>query len=63
MAWIKAKRGLRIEIHAGATCRLACCDCGLVHDFIVEQRAGKLTIAFSRNKKATQQRRKAKKEK
>lgn len=60
MAWIDAKDD-PIEIPLGEVCRLACCDCGLVHDFTVERKAGGLfTIQFSRNQEATKRRRKPK---
>ena len=59
MAWIEAKPGQPIEIPIGEKVRLACCDCGLVHDFMIERRGLNLTIAFTRNRKSTNRRRKS----
>ena len=43
--------------------RIACCDCGLVHDIIVvEEEDGKLTMAARRNNRATGQRRRRRNE-
>lgn len=42
--------------------RLACCDCGLVHDFVIAVPRRKAPVGFAvrRNKRATAQRRKVK---
>lgn len=37
--------------------RIACCDCGLVHDIIVVEEDGELTMAARKNNRATGQRR------
>jgi len=37
--------------------RLACCDCGLVHDFMVTRRGTAFTFTATRNKRCTGQRR------
>jgi len=38
--------------------RIACCDCGLVHDFVfVAGNVKKINVATERNKRATAQRR------
>lgn len=37
--------------------RVACCDCNLVHDFVVVYDRGTLAIAAKRNNRATAQRR------
>jgi hypothetical protein len=42
--------------------RIACCDCGLVHDFVFASEDGKpIGIAARRNNRATAQRRRTKK--
>jgi hypothetical protein len=38
--------------------RIACCDCGLVHDFVFVAGRGVVGIAAKRNSRATAQRRK-----
>ena len=42
--------------------RIACCDCGLVHDIIVVEEHGKLTMAARKNNRATGQRRRRRNE-
>ncbi len=43
---------------SGKPFRLACCDCGLVHDVVIVRGRGKeLGIAARRNNRATAQRR------
>jgi len=44
----------REQIH-----RIACCDCGLVHDFEFEVKGKYVVIRATRNNKATAQRRRA----
>lgn len=46
------------EVRSGEIIRIACCDCGLVHDMVfVHERKGVIGIAARRNKRATGQRR------
>lgn len=40
--------------------RIACCDCGLVHDVEFAVTAGKVEMRFTRNNRATAARRRAK---
>lgn len=51
------KDGEGFEIPIGAVYRLACCDCGLVHDVIFAYEDGKLAMAAKRNNRATGQKR------
>ena len=45
-----------IIFERGRILRLACCDCGLVHDMVVKDEKGrKHGVAFRRNKRATAQ--------
>ena len=37
--------------------QLACCDCGLVHDILIEVNAQGMTMEISRNNRSTGQRR------
>ena len=52
--------GVGLEIPNGARFRLACCDCGLVHDVVVVTEAGteELGLAMRLNKRSTTMRRK-----
>lgn len=45
--------------------RLACCDCGLVHDIVLsyDEQTGELGMATRRNNRATSQRRRSIKDK
>ena len=45
--------------------RLACCDCGLVHDIVLsyDEQTGELGMAARRNNRATAQRRRSIKDK
>jgi len=46
------------EVPSGMIYRIACCDCGLVHDFVFVSQDGKpIGIAAKRNNLATAQRR------
>jgi len=46
------------EVPSGTIYRIACCDCGLVHDFVFISEDGKpIGIAAKRNNRATAQRR------
>lgn len=47
------------EVPVGEVYRMACCDCGLVHDFVFVSADGKpIGVAARRNNRATAQRRK-----
>lgn len=47
------------EVPSSQIYRIACCDCGLVHDFVfVSQDGNPIGIAAKRNNRATAQRRK-----
>lgn len=50
--------GEGFEVESGEIMRLACCDCGLIHDigFAIEEN-GKIGVALKRNNRATAQRR------
>lgn len=55
------KDGEGFEVPSGEIYRIACCDCGLVHDFVFVSEDGKpIGIAARRNNRATAQRRKSK---
>ena len=56
MRYIKRDDCEGIEILPGTLLRLACCDCGLVHDmaWVIEDN-GNLGVAFKRHKRATAQ--------
>lgn len=55
--YINRKDGEGFEIPLGEVYRLACCDCGLVHDVAFAYEDGKLGMAARRNNRATAQRR------
>ncbi len=45
-------------VKSGKVHRMACCDCGLVHDVVmVHENGGDIGIAVKRNNRATAQRR------
>ena len=49
------------SVRAKEIVRLACCDCGLVHDFVfVADRKGNIGIAARRNNRATAAKRRSK---
>lgn len=49
------------EVPSGELHRIACCDCGLVHDFVFISEDGKpIGIAARRNNRSTSQRRRKK---
>jgi hypothetical protein len=49
------------EVPSGKIYRIACCDCGLVHDFVFISEDGKnIGVAAKRNNRATAQRRRNK---
>jgi hypothetical protein len=46
------------EVTSGVIYKIACCDCGLVHDFVFVSEDGKpIGIAVRQNNRATAQRR------
>jgi glyoxylate carboligase len=52
----KFNDGEGIEVEPGQLLRLACCDCGLVHDIgIALEDTGNFGLAFKRNSRATGQ--------
>lgn len=59
MKYIERKSGETFKVPAGQWHRIACCDCGLIHDFVYmaskDRRAIYITVA--RNNRATAQRR------
>jgi hypothetical protein len=61
MRRVDAKDGIPLRFELGIKNRLMCCDCSLVHDFIVKsQPGGTYTITFFRNQRLTRKRRKEK---
>lgn len=53
------KDGEGFAVPSGEIYRIACCDCGLVHDFVFVSEDGKpIGVAARRNARATAQRRK-----
>jgi len=61
--YIKREDGEGFEIPLGEIYKLACCDCGLVHDVIFVYKDGKLAMAAKRNNRATGQKRRRKRKK
>lgn len=57
MKYIKRKDGEGFEVPLGKRYRLACCDCGLVHDVVWVYEKGRLGMAATRNNRATAARR------
>lgn len=51
------KDGEGFEMPTKQVVRMACCDCGLVHDFVFVNGRGVVGIAAKRNNRATAQRR------
>ena len=49
--------GEGFEVPLGEVYKIACCDCGLVHDVVWVYEDGKLAMATRRNNRATGQRR------
>jgi hypothetical protein len=49
--------GEGFSVPSGKLYRIACCDCGLVHDFVFIAGKGVVGIAAKRNKRATAARR------
>lgn len=54
------KDGEGFEVPLNEIYRVACCDCGLVHDIVWVYEDGKLGMAAKRNNRATAQRRRNK---
>jgi hypothetical protein len=59
VAYTQRKDGEGWEEESGKVFRLACCDCGLVHDVVIVtgEEGQKVGIAAKRNKQETEQRR------
>lgn len=55
--YIKREDGEGFEVPIGKVYKLACCDCGLVHDIAFAYEDGKLAMAAKRNNRSTGQRR------
>lgn len=54
------KDGEGFIVPSGEIYRIACCDCGLVHDFVFVSEDGQpIGVAAQRNSRATAQRRRA----
>lgn len=53
--------GIGVSVRSNRRFRLACCDCGLVHEVVIAgpNKGGWLGLAMRRSKKATRQYRKA----
>jgi uncharacterized Zn finger protein len=49
--------GVPFEMPKGAIYRIACCDCGLVHDVIVRNKRDTVRVTAWRNNRSTGQRR------
>lgn len=62
MKYVQRKDGEGFEVPSGEVYRLACCDCGLVHDIVLVSEDGKsIGFAARRNNRATAQRRRRRK--
>ena len=57
MKYKQRQDGEGFEVPLGEVYRIACCDCGLVHDFVFIVEDGKLGVAAKRNNRATAARR------
>lgn len=55
--FIQREDGEGFEIPNGEIFKLACCDCGLVHNVVVAIDGDKLGLAAERNNRSTGQRR------
>lgn len=61
MKYKQRKDGEGFSVPSGEIYHIACCDCGLVHDFVFISEDGKpIGIAARRNKKETKKRRRMK---
>lgn len=57
MKYTQRKDGEGWEVNPGEVFKLACCDCGLVHQVVIVVEEGKIGIAAKRDNRATGQRR------
>ena len=58
MRYTQRRDGEGFEVPSGEVYRIACCDCGLVHDFVfVSQDGMPIGVAARRNARATAARR------
>lgn len=56
--YVQRKDGEGFEVPSGEVYLLACCDCGLVHDFVFVSEDGKpIGVAARRNVRETRKRR------
>ncbi len=55
--FIQREDGEDFEIPLGEIYKIACCDCGLVHNMVFMFADGKLTMAAERNNRSTGQKR------
>ena len=55
--YVKREDGEGFELPVGEIYKLACCDCGLVHDVVFIYEGGKLAMAAKRNNRSTGQKR------
>lgn len=56
--YTQRKDGVPFTIRSGEMHRIACCDCGLVHDVLITLQDSKtLRVCAKRNNRATAQRR------
>lgn len=56
--YVQREDGEGFEVPSGVLCRIACCDCGLVHDFLfVSEDENPIGIAAKRNNRSTAQKR------
>jgi hypothetical protein len=60
MRYIQRHSEEGFSVPSGKLYRIACCDCGLVHDFVFVAGKGVVGIAARRNNRATAQRRRKK---
>jgi hypothetical protein len=60
MKYKQRQDGEGFEVPLGQVYRIACCDCGLVHDFVFVYEDGALGVAAKRNNRATAARRRKK---
>lgn len=51
--YVQRYNGVGFEVPNGELYRLACCDCGLVHDVVWVARGKRIGMAASVNKRAT----------
>jgi hypothetical protein len=56
-AYPQLKDGEGLDLRSGELWKLACCDCGLVHDVVIVAKGKAIGFALRRNKRATAQKR------